>query len=89
MLTENVTAFLADFGENVLVAGQPVRGIFDEAYADPLGVASTAPALATFTALLPTVTPGLSTLVRGTTTYRIVNVQEDGTGGVLLILERQ
>lgn len=89
MFTEDTTAFLADFGEEVLVAGQPVRGIFDEAYIDPLGVASVAPALTTFPALLPAFTVGLSTLVRGVVTYRIVGQQPDGTGGTVLILERQ
>lgn len=89
MFAENYSAFLADFGEEVLVAGQPVRGIFDEAYADPLGVASASPALSTFTSLLPAITVGLSTLVRGVVTYRIANRQDDGTGGTLLILEKQ
>lgn len=89
MFTEDRAAFLADFGEDVLVAGAPVRGLFDAAYVDALGVAAAAPAFSAFEVDLPALTVGLSTVVRGAETYRIVNRQPDGTGWAALILERQ
>lgn len=87
--TEDRSTFMADFGEDVLVAGQPLRGIFDAVYQASLEVASTAPALTVFEADLPALTVGLSTVVRGAETYRIVNQQPDGTGVTVLLLERQ
>ena len=34
---EDTTPYFADFGSNATLGGVAVRGIFDDAYADPLG----------------------------------------------------
>jgi len=89
MFVENRAAFLVDFGEDVTIGGAPARVIFSDAYVEPLGVASTGPAALGFDADLPAYTVGTTTLVRGASTYRIINAQPDGTGVSLLRLEKQ
>lgn len=87
MFAEPRAAFLAHWGEDVTIAGQPARGIFWGAYVDALGVSSTAPAFGAWEVDLPAYTVGTSTLVRGGVTYTIVEWQPDGTGWGLLRLK--
>lgn len=89
MFEEDRAAFLADFGEDVTIGGQPARGIWYDAYVDALGVASTGPALGAFSVDLPALTVNTTTLVRGAVTYRIVDDQPDGTGWTILRLQKQ
>lgn len=43
--TGDLPTFYADFGEPVVVAGNPLTAIFDGGYVDALGIASTQPSL--------------------------------------------
>jgi hypothetical protein len=86
--TENRTAFLAQFGEDVTIGGLPARGLWDDAYVDSLGVQSTGPAFSGFEADLPPHAVGYA-LVRGGITYSIAERQPDGFGYVVLRLTRQ
>jgi hypothetical protein len=89
MVAENTAAFLADFGEVAVVDSISVRGLWFDSYLPALDVQATGPAFGAWLADLPSgVTTG-STLVRGATTYRVIEPQPDGTGWTVLRLERQ
>jgi hypothetical protein len=75
------------FGELVTIASRPVRAIFDAAYADALGVAGSAPVLTCASADVATVARGAPVRVRGAA-FTVANIQPDGTGVTVLILER-
>ncbi len=87
---EDLTAFLADFGEAVTLNGVAGTAIFDADYAVANaggGVASTAPVLQLRTADVPALPVGKGVVVRGVN-YTIAEHQPDGTGWSLLLLER-
>jgi hypothetical protein len=94
MFAENAALFYntADFAVVGLWNGAtPVNGIFDAAYAEPFGndvVESAAPAWHCATSAMPGVKQG-DTLVAAGLTYKVRNVQPDGTGHSLLRLELQ
>jgi len=71
---------------------QTITGIFTKEYIDDaggaIGVEGNVPVFHTKTASVPNATQGDS-LVIGSTTYKIANVQPDGTGETVLILEEQ
>ena len=79
-----------DFGEAVTIGGQSVEGIFDDEYlGSDIGeaiVSSSEPRFVCRTSDLPAITYDSTTLVRGATTYVIVEPQDDGTGMTTLIL---
>lgn len=71
---------------------QTITGIFDKQYIDEAGVAigveGNTPVFETKTTSVSSASQG-DTLVVGSTTYKVVNVQEDGNGVTMLILEDQ
>ena len=73
------------------LAGVPVTGIFDSAYAlasvGPHGMASTQPTLTLPTAQVPANPVGLAAVVNGTG-YLVAGHEPDGTGVSILLLER-
>lgn len=89
MFPENQAAYLADFGETLLVAGVEVRGHWFDAWTNALDVSTTGPAFGAFDLSLPTITVGLSYVIRGAIVYRIVDRLPDGTGWSILRLEKQ
>jgi hypothetical protein len=80
-------AFISDFAVSATVGGVACRGIFDAAYADPLGIASTRPQLVIRAADLPAVATGQTAIVPAGT-YTVRGIEPDGTGFATLILER-
>jgi hypothetical protein len=88
MFTEDLAPFLADFGQVATLDGVEVRVIFDRAYVDMMGIASTAPRAGLPTADASAATQA-SVLEIGGATYRVVSVEPDGTGWTTLILELQ
>lgn len=89
--TEDLTVFLADFGETVTLNGVAVTAVFDADYASagagPLGLASTSPALTVPTASVPASPVGKPAVVRGVS-YTIAEHHPDGTGMSVLLLEK-
>lgn len=90
MFAEDLSPFFnaAELATAATLDGEPVTGIFDNAYIDPFGVASTEPRYTLPSADAATAT-NASMLVIGATTYRVRSVQPDGTGITVLTLERQ
>ena len=92
MFTEDITAFFDtdDFAVDATLQGVAVKGIFDEGYVEPLGnvVEGAAPQFQCAAASVPSVAHGQS-LVIGARTFKIVGIEPDGTGVVILRLEAQ
>ena len=91
MFAEDLAPFFTDFADTATLDGSSVLGIFDGDYVDVLTAEGSGPA---FT--LPTddaVASHGSTLVistgRGIGTYKVRNIQPDGTGVTVLRLEKQ
>jgi hypothetical protein len=88
--TEDLTVFLADFGETVTLDGVSVTAVFDVEYvradAGPLGMASTSPALTVPTDSVPASPIGKPVVARSVS-YTIAEHISDGTGMSILILE--
>lgn len=89
---EDLTPFLntAEFADDAILDGVPVRGIFDRTYVEAgagMGMSSTAPAFTLPTVDVPAGPVGKSLTVNGVN-YAIAAVEPDGTGVTLLILER-
>lgn len=88
MFVEDFTPFFEDLAVAATLAGLPVRGIFDNAYAmDDMGGGASAshPAFTLPSASVPTPVAGLSLVVNGTT-YKVVEPMPDGTGLTVLRL---
>ncbi|MEW6612702.1 MAG: hypothetical protein AB1409_08175 [Pseudomonadota bacterium] len=83
----DLNLFVADFGINAVVGGVSVRGIFDNAFVEQLGVEGLRPTFTAPTASLPAVSHGTVVTINAVS-YRSIGVQPDGTGVTLLILER-
>ncbi|HHK6052838.1 head-tail joining protein [Neisseria sp. P0013.S004] len=85
----NVFTNPADFGETVMIDGQPVRCIFDREYAADNGYGISAgnadPYLICLSAELPDTVAEAEIQVRGVA-YRVAEVQADGTGITVLQL---
>ena len=83
---EDFAPFMADFAVDATVKGTAVLGIFDDAYADPLGVAGSTPVL-----LLPTASVGSASfgdsVTVGATSYTIAGMEPDGVGLTRLRLQ--
>jgi hypothetical protein len=93
MLVEPVATYFdpAFFGIAATYNGSAtVNGILDLAYYEPLGnvAEGSAPVFTCAAADVPSVAHG-DTLVIGARTYKVCGVEPDGTGIVLLRLERQ
>jgi hypothetical protein len=80
-------AFFNEFAVEVTLAGQPVRGIFDDAYGESFGgmIAGSGPMFRLPSSVA--VTSGAS-MVHGSATYTVVGIEPDGTGISLLRLEK-
>lgn len=85
MFVEDHDAFLIDFGVDAVVNGRIVRGVFDNAYADPLGMAASMPALLCVESLVAHAAQGDDVAI-GSDAYSIAAIQPDGAGMVLLKL---
>lgn len=78
-----------DFAVNATIEGVDVPGIFDDAYIDPLGIASTEPMFHCRTSDLAAITPAVARDTAATingTGYTVQNIEPDGTGMTLLKL---
>lgn len=84
---EPVAAYLAPFGQAAVLDGRAVTVIFDNAYAESLGLATRAPMAQLPTADVANSGQG-STLVINTNSYRVRSHEPDGTGWSALMLER-
>lgn len=89
---EDPAPFLADFAVAATLQGVAVASgvIFDAEYREAIGnyVEGSAPVALAIAAEVPSVAQGQS-LVIGATTYKVRGVEPDGTGFVLLRLEKQ
>lgn len=88
--TEDFTVFFEDFGviatPNV---GSPITVIFDRAHIEAMGgdISASQPVALAVTADVSSYVPNTTTLEIGGTTHKLRDVQPDGTGLSLLILE--
>lgn len=91
MLVEDHSIFMADFGVNATLAGQAVRGIFDNGFllgdVGMAGMAGSAPVLTLPTASVPAVPVGAAAVINGVS-YVVAAHEFDGTGMSRLLLER-
>lgn len=89
MFAEDLSPFfkVAEFASSATLDGAPVTGIFDNAYAESLGMATRIPMFTLPTASAVSATQA-SVLVVGGVNYRVTSVQPDGTGVTVLMLER-
>lgn len=78
---------VAEFATEVTLDGLPLTGIFDAAYIDPLGVVSNSPVMACASADVTLAGRG-SVVIVNTVSYVVRDIQPDGTGMTVLILER-
>jgi hypothetical protein len=85
-VTESLAAYLGPFGQAATLDGRAVRVIFDNAYAETLGMATRMPQAQLPTADVAASGQG-STLVLASTTYRVRSHEPDGTGWSTLSLE--
>lgn len=77
----------AEFAVSATLNASPIIGIFDSDYVDPLGTVSNSPVLVCASASVSAATRG-SVVVVGAVTYAVRDIQPDGTGVTVLILER-
>ena len=91
MFVENHSIFMADFGVDATLAGQAVRGIFDNGFSlgdvGMAGMAGTQPVLTLPTASVPASPVGAAAVVN-TVSYVVAAHEPDGTGISRLLLER-
>lgn len=85
-LVENLAAYMTDFGVDATIGAATVRGIFDDAYADPLNFAGSAPALTVASAEVSGVAQDAAVVVNGVN-YTVASIKPDGTGVTLLVLQ--
>lgn len=89
MFTADLSAFYADFGEPVTVAGSPLTAIYSGGYLETLGVAGTAPFLRCIASDVVGVMPG-APVVRAGVNYTLRERQPVAPDEleVILVLER-
>jgi hypothetical protein len=86
-ITEDLTQFTADFGVSATVGGVAVTGIFDKAFLETLGiVGNSSPVLLILSSAAPSAAVG-DTVVVGSVSYTIGDVEPDGTGMTTLRLK--
>lgn len=85
--TEDLAPFFADFGIAATVGGVSVVGIFDAAYADPLGIVSSQPILTVVAADVAHAAQGAAVSINATS-YTIAAIEPDGSGLSRLALRR-
>lgn len=90
MFTEDLSTFFVEFGSDATLGGEPVRGVFDNAYAlgnvGAVGMASEQPMFTVPTSSI-TGDPVGQSLVIGSQMYAVVEHRPDGTGISVLVLE--
>lgn len=90
MFQEDLSLFLADFGQPVTLLGRQVTAIFDNGYSlgtvGVTGMASTQPTLTLPTSDVPPDPVGAVVVINGSS-YTIAAHEPDGTGISRLILE--
>ena len=84
---EDLSVFLADFGQDATLAGASVRVIFDAAGTVLGGMSALQPAVQLPTASVPADYADAA-LVVGGSTYTVAEHQPDGTGWSTLLLQR-
>lgn len=91
MFAEDLTLFFntAEHATEATWSGAavPITVIFDNGYAEALGISSSDPKALAIAAHMPTVSRG-QTLLINSVNYRIEDVQPDGTGLVTLQLKK-
>lgn len=88
-MTDDIALYFEILGEPATLDGQPVVGVFDNAYAEALGGMSTRqPRFRMSTEAAASVSRG-SILMHDLTTYRVRVVEPDGLGTTTLMLELQ
>ena len=88
MLVEDLAPFFAlPFGVSATVSGTPLIGIYDDRSVIVLDVEGIAPTLLCRTADLPGGLAQGATVTVGSASYKLCDIQPDGTGLTLLILE--
>lgn len=68
-------------------SSKPVDVIFDDSFSDPLGISSSVPTATANAAHMPNVARGQTLVIKGVT-YKIDDIQPDGTGLIDLILKK-
>ena len=87
MFTEDLSLFLADFGQSGTLAGAPVRVIYSDPAETDLGIRAAGPQAEIPTAQVPAQSFGAQLVIpQGTFTVR--EALPDGTGMTLLLLQR-
>lgn len=88
---EDLSGFFStdDFAVAAVVNGSPVKGIFDNAYLEQLGpTPGTQPQFVCAADSVPGVAFGATAVIESVT-YKVIAAEPDGTGLMLLRLERQ
>ncbi len=83
---ESFAGYFADYGVNATIGAATVRGIFDDAYQDALGMGGTAPALICAASDVASATTGTALTINAVA-YTVVSKQPDGTGMTRLVLQ--
>lgn len=85
---ESFGQFFGEFGVDATLNGQPVRGIFDDAYGESFGglIAGSGPMFRLPSSIA--VSQG-QPLVLGAVSYTVTGIEPDGTGLTVLRLEKQ
>lgn len=86
MFVEPLSPFMADFAQTCTVAGATVKGIFDNDYADPMGMVGSTPSLLAASAEVASAVLG-TTVVINAINYTVAKIQPDGTGLTRLLLQ--
>ena len=88
-LVEDFTVYFADFGVSATYNGvTPVNVIFDKVYLDSIGIEGNNPVALVDAAKIPAVIHG-DTLLISAVTYKVIGIEPDGVGMVLLQLQKQ
>lgn len=84
---EDLSVFVADFGDDGTLAGAPVRGIFSDPADTQLGIRAAGPQFELASAQVPAQVFGAQ-LVIPQGTFTVAESLPDGTGMTLLLLQR-
>ena len=88
-LVEDFSVYFADFGVPATFNGTTaVNVIFDKEYLGAMGIESNNPVALVEAAKIPAVVHG-DTLLISAVTYKVIGVEPDGVGMVLLQLQKQ
>lgn len=85
---EDFTVFTSDFGLEAVLAGAPVKVIFDAPASNDLGITRAEPQVQIATASVPASVLNAALVVPGQGTFKVREHLPDGTGWSLLVLTR-